>query len=58
MSDGAGLSLTDDSGHGWAGALTEGGSGVPGNGQPPQWVDSDAFDPLPNFPLFLPFVLH
>jgi hypothetical protein len=54
MSDGAGLTLTDDTGYGWDGVLTEGGPGVPSNGRPPQWVDSDAFDPLPNFDLFLP----
>jgi hypothetical protein len=47
MSDGAGTILSDDSVNDWAGLLTEGGPGVPGNGQLPQWVTSGAFDPTP-----------
>jgi hypothetical protein len=42
MTDGSGTSLTDDSGHGWTGALLDGANGVPGNG-PIAWVDSGAF---------------
>ncbi len=44
MSDGSGLSLTDDSGHGWTGTLLDGGGIVPPNGAPPLWVISGAFD--------------
>lgn len=47
MSDGAGLSLTDDSQFNWTGSLLDGFAGVPGDGFPPQWVGSDAFDLLP-----------
>ncbi len=45
MSDGAGLTLTDDSlnSYNWNGTLFDGGNGVPPNGAPPQWVASDAF---------------
>jgi len=44
MSDGPGsLLLTDDSGHGWTGALTDGGLGVPPDG-PILWVTSGAFN--------------
>ncbi|MBE0409086.1 MAG: LamG domain-containing protein [Anaerolineales bacterium] len=43
MSDGAGLTLTDDSGNGWTGTLHDGGYGVPPDGSPPEWVDSGAF---------------
>ena len=44
MSDGSGLSLTDDSGHGWTGTFKDGNIGVPGNGEFAQWVASDAFN--------------
>jgi hypothetical protein len=47
MSDGSGLTLTDDSVNNWNGALLDGDAGVPPNGLPPQWVDSGAFDPFP-----------
>lgn len=46
MSDGEGLSLTDDSGNGWTGTLHDGGHGVPPDGSPPEWVDSGAFGVL------------
>jgi hypothetical protein len=39
MSDGAGASLTDDSGHGWTGTLQDGGQGVPADG-PITWIPS------------------
>jgi hypothetical protein len=42
MSNGSGISLTDDSGHGWAGTLNDGGSGVPADGAI-AWVPSGAF---------------
>ena len=38
MSDGAGLILTDDSIYTWNGTLYDGGTGVPPDGSPPQWV--------------------
>ena len=38
MSNGAGLTLTDDSTNGWYGILNDGGNGVPPDGTPPQWV--------------------
>jgi hypothetical protein len=44
MSDGAGLALTDDSLNDWNGTLKDGGVGVPGDGFPPAWVISGAFD--------------
>jgi hypothetical protein len=44
MSDGSGLALTDDSGHGWTGMLNDGGTGVPADG-PITWVPSGAFNP-------------
>jgi hypothetical protein len=47
MSDGSGLSLTDDSGHGWTGSLLDGGGIVPPNGAPPLWVISGAFGEVP-----------
>jgi hypothetical protein len=37
MSDGAGASLTDDSGQGWTGTLQDGGQGVPADG-PITWT--------------------
>lgn len=43
MSNGSGRSLTDDSGNGNPGTLYDGARGVDGNGQPAQWVTSDAF---------------
>lgn len=46
MSDGAGLILTDDSQYNWAGTLLDGDTFFPGDGTPPQWVDSSAFDPI------------
>ena len=52
MSDGAGATVTDDSGHGWTGDLLDGMSNVAGNG-PIEWVDSGAFGvepPGPNTP--------
>lgn len=42
MSNGAGTSLTDNSGHGWTGTLYDGGQGIPPDGQPPQWVSPGA----------------
>ena len=48
MSDGAGVQLSDDSGHGWTGTLEDGGPNVPGDGQPAQWVVSTV--PLTNPP--------
>jgi Concanavalin A-like lectin/glucanases superfamily/Bacterial Ig-like domain len=44
MSDGAGLTLTDDSINIWNGTLLDYGPGVLPNGSPPQWVTSGAFD--------------
>ncbi len=43
MSDGSGLTLTDNSGHGHTGTLYDGARGVPSDGMPPQWVISTAF---------------
>ncbi len=43
MSNGAGLTLSDDSGHGWDGTLYDGNNFVPPDGSPPQWIISDAF---------------
>jgi hypothetical protein len=42
MSDGAGTSLTDDSGHGWTGTLRDGATGVPANG-PIAWISPGVF---------------
>ncbi|GIV65718.1 MAG: LamG domain-containing protein [Chloroflexota bacterium] len=47
MSNGNGLVLSDDSGHGKNGQLMDGTDSVPGNGTPPQWVLSGAFDNPP-----------
>lgn len=47
MSDGSGLTLTDDSGNGWNGTLHDGGAGAPPDGSPPEWVSSDAFEVQP-----------
>lgn len=49
MSDGSGLTLTDDSGNGWNGELRDGYQNVPPDGSPPQWVTSSAFDLQPTF---------
>lgn len=49
MSDGAGLTLTDNSGNGWTGDLLDGYQNVPPDGSPPQWVTSSAFDLQPTF---------
>jgi hypothetical protein len=38
MSDGSGLTLTDDSIYAWTGTLVDGARGVPPDGNPPQWV--------------------
>ncbi len=43
MSDGSGLTLTDNSGHGWNGTLMDGAGILPPDGFPPQWVPSQAF---------------
>lgn len=46
MSDGSGLVLSDDGQYGWDGTLHDGREGVvEPDGQPPQWVSSDAFTP-------------
>ncbi|GAP11616.1 concanavalin A-like lectin/glucanases superfamily [Bellilinea caldifistulae] len=47
MSNGEGLTLTDDSGHGKTGQLMDGTNIVPGNGTPPLWVISGALDNPP-----------
>lgn len=47
MSDGAGITLTDDSGNGWNGTLYDGARGVPPSGAPAQWVFSTAFGGTP-----------
>ncbi len=44
MSNGSGIVLTDDSGNGNPGTLYDGARGVFGNGQPAQWVTSEAFN--------------
>jgi len=44
MSDGSGLTLTDDSIYDWDGSLEDGGGIVPPDGQYPLWVISTAFD--------------
>jgi hypothetical protein len=46
MSDGAGTSVSDDSGNGWKGVLHDGGIGVPADG-PILWVPSGAFSVNP-----------
>ena len=43
MSDGVGLTLSDDSGNGWDGALYDGNNFVPPDSSPPEWIISDAF---------------
>lgn len=50
MSDGSGLSLTDDSGNGWTGTLKDGNEYAPPDGQPPLWVGSTVFDDPPPTP--------
>jgi hypothetical protein len=47
MSDGAGLTLTDDSQFNWNGTLHDGTTDLPPDGSPPQWVESDAFGTVP-----------
>lgn len=50
MSDGSGLTLTDDTGNGWDGTLHDGDQdvNVPPDGHYPEWVTSGAFvDPPP-----------
>jgi hypothetical protein len=47
MSDGAGLTLTDDSQFNWNGTLHDGTTDLPPDGSPPQWVVSDAFGTVP-----------
>jgi hypothetical protein len=42
MSDGDGLGVTDDSGHGWHGDILDGAGIFPPDG-PAQWIASDAF---------------
>ena len=37
MSDGSGLSVTDDSGHGWTGTLKDGNTYSPPDGHAPEW---------------------
>lgn len=43
MSDGSGLTLTDDSIYDWSGSFMDGGGIVPPDGQYPLWVLSEAF---------------
>ncbi len=47
MSDGSGLTLTDNSGNGWTGTLNDGNLYFPADGHPPTWVLSTAFDGQP-----------
>jgi hypothetical protein len=54
MSDGAGLTLTDDSVNSWNGKLYDGGGSVPPDGSPPQWVASDAFPAATPTPTYTP----
>ncbi|NKQ35068.1 MAG: LamG domain-containing protein, partial [Chloroflexi bacterium] len=42
MSDGSGLTLTDNTGNSWTGTLNDGGNGVAPDGQPPLWVTPGA----------------
>ena len=58
MSNGSGLMVRDDSGHGKDGQLMDGTTIVPGNGTPPLWVSSTALDNLPPVPsaIYLPLV--
>jgi len=42
MSDGSGLTLTDDSVHTWNGTMYDGAQGVPPDGFPPLWVSPGA----------------
>lgn len=43
MSDGSGLILSDDSIYDWDGTLFDGGSDVPPDGYPPQWISPGPF---------------
>ncbi len=58
MSDGSGLSVSDDSSNNFTGDLMDGTTNVPGNGTPPQWGTSGAFDTPPQVDvlIFLPMV--
>ena len=57
MSDGSGLSLTDDSQYDWNGSLRDGNQFLPGDGNPPQWVPSTVpTDTVTTFSIFLPLV--
>lgn len=62
MSDGEGLTLTDDSGNGWTGALNDGNQHAPPDGSPPEWVPSGAFgvgqQASPRFPDAFDFVIN
>jgi len=51
MSNGIGLTVTDNSGRGKDGQLMDGTNIVPGNGIPPLWVISGAFDNIPPTPI-------
>ena len=58
MSNGSGLIVSDDSGHGNDGQLMNGTTIVAGNGTPPSWVNSTALDNLPPIPrnIYLPLI--
>lgn len=51
MSNGIGLTVTDNTGRGKDGQLMDGTNIVPGNGIPPLWVISGAFDNIPPTPI-------
>jgi hypothetical protein len=56
MSDGSGISLTDDSQADWTGTLKDGDPvlSVPPNGAPALWVPSGAFEPPEIHTIFIP----
>ncbi len=58
MSNGSGLTLSDDSGNGKEGQLMDGTTIVPGNGTPPLWVYSTALDNTPPLQrlIYLPII--
>lgn len=70
MSDGSGLTLTDDSIYDWDGTLLDGTGPVPPDGHYPEWVTSDAFvepppptstptptpGPTPDAWIYLPYI--
>lgn len=58
MSDGSGMTVSDDSSNNFTGTLMDGTINVPGDGTPPQWVASGAFDtpPVVDRYIFLPMV--